>query len=504
MKTSATPREVTSTPNCFFDEDFKTFRLYTGKSLYAFCITAELTLEHLYWGKYLPPGYDLRYLSQSSRNAVFNTVEAAPDRFGGRIVIGTETLDEVMKAYKESKTASIDDCTAFEKKRLENYAWRIMNKVGQISKGNANASVAKAGKSKIAEMALSFDKMPGPLQLNLTTDSSTEKDIIHGLGSPLNREKLAEERQKLLNRLPVSSKGGDTIISLAQLALQAGAAAGTADTVGTGGGSTTTTTSSPPGMTSSSSPRSPSSPPGGGGGGGNGSGDKETHAERLSRLTARGRAVSNPPHLGGRGESGSGDLQRKSSQQDMRRDTSPKHATSTPASRAAVHIRARSIESHNAMKLHLDRGSGGPENSVTKLIDNFHGLRRGNQRKHLHQTFERASGTVGKGMLLTEYSDYGTGDFRSPSFMVVDNFNGSNISPLRYKRHAIYRGKLPMPDSMPAIRCSSDREASTLVVTMADLNTGLEVDLVYGTCAYFIQFFPRFFISLIFHDFCVL
>ena len=64
--------------------------------------------------------------------------------------------------------------------------------------------------------------------------------------------------------------------------------------------------------------------------------------------------------------------------------------------------------------------------------------------------------------------------------MVVDNSNGSSISPLRYKRHAIYRGKLSMPDSMPAIRCMSEREASTLVVTMADVITGLEVDLVYG------------------------
>ena len=96
------------------------------------------------------------------------------------------------------------------------------------------------------------------------------------------------------------------------------------------------------------------------------------------------------------------------------------------------------------------------------------------------QTFERTTGKMGKGLLCCEYSDHGTGDFRSPSFMVVDNSNGSSISPLRYKRHKIYRGKLPMPDAMPAIRCLSDREASTLVVTMADTNTGLEVDLVYG------------------------
>ena len=34
-----------------FDEKFKTFRIYYGSSLYALCITPELSLEHLYWGK---------------------------------------------------------------------------------------------------------------------------------------------------------------------------------------------------------------------------------------------------------------------------------------------------------------------------------------------------------------------------------------------------------------------------------------------------------------------
>ena len=41
-------------------------------------------------------------------------------------------------------------------------------------------------------------------------------------------------------------------------------------------------------------------------------------------------------------------------------------------------------------------------------------------------------GKIGKGTLCVEYSDHGTGDFRSPSFTVIDNCNGSSISPLRY------------------------------------------------------------------------
>jgi hypothetical protein len=95
------------------------------------------------------------------------------------------------------------------------------------------------------------------------------------------------------------------------------------------------------------------------------------------------------------------------------------------------------------------------------------------------QTFERQLGKLGKGALCVEYSDHGTGDFRTPSFIVVDNYNGSAISPLRYRSHKIYKGKLPL-EGMPSIRCLNDNEASTLVVTMVDTVSGLEVDLIYG------------------------
>ena len=101
-------------------------------------------------------------------------------------------------------------------------------------------------------------------------------------------------------------------------------------------------------------------------------------------------------------------------------------------------------------------------------------------RRTSTSTFDRAMGKLGKGSLCVEYSDHGTGDFRSPSFQIVDNFNGSSISPLRYRKHRIYRGKLPIPDHMPSIRTETYDEASTLVVTMADVVTGLEVDLIYG------------------------
>ena len=101
------------------------------------------------------------------------------------------------------------------------------------------------------------------------------------------------------------------------------------------------------------------------------------------------------------------------------------------------------------------------------------------RRKTAKQTFDRAIGKIGKGGMCVEYSDFGTGDFRSPSFQVIYNFNGSSIAPLRYRRHRIYKGKLPMPDNLPGVRCLNENEASTLVITMSDLISGLDVDLIF-------------------------
>ena len=95
--------------------------------------------------------------------------------------------------------------------------------------------------------------------------------------------------------------------------------------------------------------------------------------------------------------------------------------------------------------------------------------------------FKRKIGDVGKGILCLEYSDHGTGDFRSPSFSVADSYNDSTSSPLRFRSYQIYKGTLPMPDALPGIRCRSPDEASTLVVKMLDTVSGLEVDLIYTT-----------------------
>ena len=125
-----------------------------------------------------------------------------------------------------------------------------------------------------------------------------------------------------------------------------------------------------------------------------------------------------------------------------------------------------------------------------------------NMKSHI---FDRMQGKLGKGGVCVEYADQGTGDFRTPSFTIADNFNGSTISPLKYRKHKIYRGKLPMPDCMPAVRCHSEFEASTLVITLVDAASGLEVDLVYGKRFRFIVIFLiSFLLAVVMHEFDVI
>ena len=104
----------------------------------------------------------------------------------------------------------------------------------------------------------------------------------------------------------------------------------------------------------------------------------------------------------------------------------------------------------------------------------------------ISEVYRRKKSIFGKGAIKHEYSDYGTGDFRSPSFRLSYSSDGSHISPMQYKCHRIVAGKLPMRDKcMPHIRSwatSKEGEANfatTLIVTMIDRHTLFEIDLIY-------------------------
>jgi alpha-galactosidase len=114
----------------------------------------------------------------------------------------------------------------------------------------------------------------------------------------------------------------------------------------------------------------------------------------------------------------------------------------------------------------------------TKKLKEVDGINPNRRR-----AFERQGGTISKGILSLEYSDHGTGDFRSPSFVSLDTVNGGAISPLRYRKHVIIEGKIDMPDNLPGLRYLGKNKATTLIVTMGDAGTKLEVDLIYGECS---------------------
>lgn len=81
-----------------------------------------------------------------------------------------------------------------------------------------------------------------------------------------------------------------------------------------------------------------------------------------------------------------------------------------------------------------------------------------------------------------EYSDYGTGDYRVPSFRVQYS-DGSSLSPLTYQSFKIAEGiAQDIPVSVPHFRFNGQR-ASTLTVTLLDELKLLQVQLVYTVFA---------------------
>ncbi|RYG67959.1 hypothetical protein EON64_06280 [archaeon] len=358
------PRLVHRTSHISFSEQDKTFRLYAGDSIYAFCLSSELGLEHLHWGQAVPPEYDLRYLGESSRATHFNTVDAGPDPFGGKIVLAAETLQEIQRTWRENKVwvpMDMDDQERFVKRRLENYSWRIMSQLLKNKLKHGKTTTTLAGK-----------KFSNALDIQRARSATSTTDNVRGELAAFN---------SLKKSLPTPAPSQSNL-------------------------------------------------------------EQESQPEKM-RIH---RSYSSPDLEVLRSEFEMSEIK------DITRNVT--HSMGGKDRRDA-----------------LRKASAFEDAQVEKRCISVH---------NRAETFERKIGKIGKGGICLEYSDHGTGDFRTPSFVVVDNFNGSSITPLRYRRHRIYKGKLNMPDDMPSIRCASEDEASTLVVTLADSSSGLEVDLIYG------------------------
>lgn len=79
--------------------------------------------------------------------------------------------------------------------------------------------------------------------------------------------------------------------------------------------------------------------------------------------------------------------------------------------------------------------------------------------------------------VLQEYPGHSAGDYREPAFE-VRYADGHQVSNLHYVSHLIVPGKLTL-DGLPATWVSSPDEAQTLIVTLADPVTHLQVELSY-------------------------
>lgn len=91
-----------------------------------------------------------------------------------------------------------------------------------------------------------------------------------------------------------------------------------------------------------------------------------------------------------------------------------------------------------------------------------------------YETFNRAYSLDN---LPQEYSTYGNGDFRADCIQVVHE-DGSNVLDLRYEAHDIIKGKYAL-EKLPAFFWNED-EGETLIITLADRETGIKVELLYG------------------------
>ena len=76
-----------------------------------------------------------------------------------------------------------------------------------------------------------------------------------------------------------------------------------------------------------------------------------------------------------------------------------------------------------------------------------------------------------------EYGVYGSSDYRFPAVEILQE-NGSRISDFCYKSHVVTAGKPKLP-GLPATYTERDEEAETLILTLEDNVTGIELQLLY-------------------------
>ncbi len=81
-------------------------------------------------------------------------------------------------------------------------------------------------------------------------------------------------------------------------------------------------------------------------------------------------------------------------------------------------------------------------------------------------------------LMKREYADFGHNDLRCPAF-ILEYSNGSRITEFIYHSHEILNGKPPLP-GLPSTLAESGDGAQTLIITLKDNPSGLEIDLFFS------------------------
>ncbi len=83
--------------------------------------------------------------------------------------------------------------------------------------------------------------------------------------------------------------------------------------------------------------------------------------------------------------------------------------------------------------------------------------------------------TFSLGHIKLEYGTYGSGDYRHPAVEILQN-DGSTYSDFQFTGYRVTSGKPKLP-GLPATYTEQDGEAETLIITLKDTHTNLELHL---------------------------
>eukprot|EP00931_Biecheleriopsis_adriatica_P109560 TRINITY_DN8381_c0_g1_i1.p1 TRINITY_DN8381_c0_g1~~TRINITY_DN8381_c0_g1_i1.p1 ORF type:complete len:1029 (+),score=172.35 TRINITY_DN8381_c0_g1_i1:405-3089(+) len=125
-----------------------------------------------------------------------------------------------------------------------------------------------------------------------------------------------------------------------------------------------------------------------------------------------------------------------------------------------------------------DELAAAPEGSLASAGSRGHLL-----QPDLEESEGRLPGRPGrqgeKGSKLLEVSEFGTGDFRTPSLDVCFRKDGSRLLPLVYQHHRVVPGIVPSASGLPLLGARNSEGLQTLIVDMVDTYTELKVQLIY-------------------------